>query len=313
MAIKKTGQTPFQFSYRDDLRELPQKALSCEVNLHGGFTEDAATGHVYYGMPGCGIMRASADLAHTDVLELPSELATVNFHSTKIGYLDGNPRLILPANRDEKVAIVTLEGDVEYILARPEFDEYKDADYLPTDVVVKEDLLYIADGYGSNYISSAEPKNRAWKNIFGGKATDALEHGKFGTAHGMNPDPEGKSLVIADRPNSRIEVSTFRGEHLASHAMPAGSKPCGIQFFNHKSHWYAVVASLDDPVEGRAAPIYVLDGITFEVISTIRPKEDLGIELADHIHNAVWHEHAGRQFLVCQAWNPGFYFILEIE
>jgi hypothetical protein len=37
----------------------------------------------------------------------------------------------------------------------------------------------------------------------------------------------------------------------------------------------------------------------------------LGLERVDHLHNVVWHEHNGRLFLVCQAWNPGFYFVLE--
>ena len=67
-----------------------------------------------------------------------------------------------------------------------------------------------------------------------------------------------------------------------------------------------------DPQEGRAAPIYILDAATYEVVSTIRPKEDLGIELADHIHNTVWYEHDGTRYLICQAWNPGYYFVLEL-
>jgi hypothetical protein len=72
------------------------------------------------------------------------------------------------------------------------------------------------------------------------------------------------------------------------------------------------VGSLDDPQAGRAAPIYILDATTYEVLSTIRPKEDLGIELADHIHNTVWYEYNGGLFLICQAWNPGYYFVLEL-
>jgi hypothetical protein len=51
---------------------------------------------------------------------------------------------------------------------------------------------------------------------------------------------------------------------------------------------------------------------TYEVLSTIRPKEELGIERADHIHNVIWHEHNGQLFLVCQSWNPGSYFVLEL-
>ena len=103
------------------------------------------------------------------------------------------------------------------------------------------------------------------------------------------------------------------GHFHSSHPIPDGSKPCGIDFKQHGDGWYAVVGSLDDPQEGRPAPIYVLDGHTYEVASTIRPKEDLGVELADHIHNAVWYERDGQVYLICQAWNPGHYFVLAKE
>ena len=45
----------------------------------------------------------------------------------------------------------------------------------------------------------------------------------------------------------------------------------------------------------------------------MRPKEELGVELADHIHNAVWYRNAGHLYLICQAWNPGHYFVLVQE
>ena len=63
--------------------------------------------------------------------------------------------------------------------------------------------------------------------------------------------------------------------------------------------------------QGRPAPIYILDGSTFEVLSTIRPKEDLGLEPVQHLHNVVWHVEGGQLYLVCQAWNPGYYFVLQ--
>ena len=72
------------------------------------------------------------------------------------------------------------------------------------------------------------------------------------------------------------------------------------------------VGSLDDPNEEKPAPIYILDGKSYEVLSTIRPKEDLGIELADHIHNTVWYKYRNKLYLICQAWNPGYYFVLEL-
>ena len=74
----------------------------------------------------------------------------------------------------------------------------------------------------------------------------------------------------------------------------------------------ALLGSLDDPNENRPAPIYILDAETYGVLSTIRPKEDLKIELADHIHNTVWYKYKNELYLICQAWNPGYYFVLQL-
>ena len=61
------------------------------------------------------------------------------------------------------------------------------------------------------------------------------------------------------------------------------------------------------------APIYILDALTYEVLSVVRPKADLNIELAQHLHNVIGHIHNGELYLVCQAWNPGHYFVLQLQ
>lgn len=317
MPRKTSGSRPFAFALCDDLYTLPESVRSSEVRLHGGFAVDQRPGHgqIYYGMPGCGILRISADLTSQELLDLPSDLREVNFHSTKIGGSADAPRLYLPANNDGFVAVMTLDGQVEYTLSRPEFAEYAAAEtpYKPTDTVPLGDSLLVADGYGANFISTADLHSHGWTHIFGGKTTDPTENGKFGTAHGFNLTPDGGALAIADRLNSRIQIHSHDGHFHASHPMPANSRPCGINFVQWQGHPYAVVGSLDDPEkEKRPAPIYILDGITYEVVSTVRPKEELGVALADHLHNVIFHIHNGRLFLVCQAWNPGHYFVLEM-
>lgn len=314
MSDKKSGQGGFVFTYREDLRALPAAARPCEVNLHGGFAADTKTGGgVYYGMPGCGIMHVSPDLTTQAIIELPAELKPLSFHSTKICEFDGKRRLVMPAAGDAMVAVLGLDGKLDFVLPKPEFEAYqKDAAFCPTDTAPVGRNLYVADGYGSNYISKADLAARKWTHIFAGKTDNPNEPGKFGTAHGMNCAPDGRHLAIADRPHSRFESFTMDGEFRSAHAIPPGSRPCGIDFFKRGGKWYSVVGSLDDPQPGRAAPIYILDAETYGVVSTIRPKEELGVELADHIHNTIWYERAGRGYLICQAWNPGFYFVLEL-
>jgi hypothetical protein len=314
---KTSGQAPFTVTYSEDFHTVPAKALAVEEKLHGGFAIDKRPGfgHVYYGMPGYGLLKISPDLTTQETIELPSELRPLNFHSTKIGMFDGETKLFLPANEDAKVAVLSIDGNVEYVFDEPEFDQYRGEGvaFRPTDTTLIGNELYVADGYGANYISVADLTKQKWTRFFGGKTDDPTELGKYGTAHGLNPTPTENLIAIADRPHSRFELASYAGEVHVSHAIPEGSKPCGIDFFLHGGTWYAAVGSLDDPIEGRPAPIYILNAETYEVVSTIRPKEDLGVEPADHIHNVVWHVHNGTSYLVCQAWNPGYYFVLRIE
>lgn len=310
-----SGQAPFEFFRREDLRNLPAEARPSEVNLHGGFAIDTRPDHgeIYYGMPGCGILRVDSDLRQQHVIDLPDDLRAVNFHSTKIGEFDGQWRLFLAANEDEKVVVVDLNGSVEFILPRPEFEQYSsaDADYKPTDTVLAGEDLFIADGYGSNYISVANVRRKAWTSWFGGKTEDPTEDGKFATAHGLNLNPVLGHLDVCDRPHSRIQAHELSGAFVASHRLPQGAFLCGISYLEHEDRWYAVIGCLNDPDENRPAPIYIIDAQTYELLSTIRPKEELGVELAQHIHNATLHRRGDDLYLICQAWNPGHYFVLQ--
>ncbi len=257
-SVKTSGQQPFAFVHREDLYNLPSAAQEQEVNLHGGFAVDPRNGYgqIYYGMPGVGIMRIDADLQKQEIIALPDELTPLNFHGAKIGEIDSNWRLFLPANNDEMVVVLTLDGVVDFTLPRPTFDEYQaeGAVYKPTDTVLVGNQLYIADGYGSNYITTADVNTREWTGIFGGKTEDPEEDGRFATAHGINVNPTHNQLDIADRPHSRIQVHSGEGRFLASHKLPSGAFLCGISYLEYQAHWYAVIGCLRDPEENRPAP-----------------------------------------------------------
>jgi hypothetical protein len=316
MNITKSGAAPFEFIFREDLHVLPDRVLDYEVNLHGGFAVDPRAGfnHLYYGMPAGGILRINPDLRRQELIPLPDRLQPLNFHSTKIGKIGGAWRLFLPANNDAMLAVVTLDGKLDFQLSRPEFEQYRDQEvpFAPTDTALVGDRLFVADGYGANYVSAADLSRRKWTAIFGGKTEDPREAGRFTTAHGLKVDPQNhQRLWIADRPNSRLQVHGLDGRFITSHALPPGSWPCGIDTLQWEGRWLAVIGSLVDPVKDRPAPIYILDAETFEVLSTIRPKEELGIQPVQHLHNVVWHVHGHSLDLVCQSWNPGYYFVLE--
>lgn len=316
MTTKRSGDSPFQFIHRPELHVLPGQVLENEINLHGGFAADQREnfGHLYYGMPGSGILRIDPDLGKQELIQLPEKLKLMNFHSTKIGDINGARRLFLPANGDALVAVVSLDGNLDFILTKPEFEQYQaeNVKFAPTDTVLVDQQLFVADGYGANYISTADVIQRKWTAVFGGMADHPEQNGKFSTAHGISVDPtHHHHLVIADRPNSRIQHHELDGGFLASYGLPSGSWPCGIHFVQWKGRWLGVIGSLVDPVKDRPAPIYIVDANTYEVLSTIRPKEELGIAAVQHLHNVVWHIHNDQLYLVCQSWNPGLYFVLE--
>jgi len=48
-----------------------------------------------------------------------------------------------------------------------------------------------------------------------------------------------------------------------------------------------------------------------KLISTIMPKEDLGLTNFTHVHNAVLHKVGNKYYIIAQAWNPGDFAILE--
>ena len=64
-----------------------------------------------------------------------------------------------------------------------------------------------------------------------------------------------------------------------------------------------------ETVAGKGAPIYILEDD--QLISTVMPKEELGLSNFQHIHNAVLRQTGGKMYIIAQAWNPGDFAILE--
>ena len=48
-----------------------------------------------------------------------------------------------------------------------------------------------------------------------------------------------------------------------------------------------------------------------EVVSTLKPKLDLGLSQFEHIHNAAGVVVGGKLYVLCYGWNPGCYAVLE--
>ncbi|HLW79880.1 MAG TPA: hypothetical protein VKU44_09815 [Terriglobia bacterium] len=319
--ISGQGKLRFRVLYTAD--QLPEAARKVLVNAHGGFAVDRrpGRGETYFALPGAGILSISADLKSIRLLDTAAAMKDVNLHDTTIWFgEDRTPYLVFPANDAHKVFTTTLDGKLVNTLDAPTADDQFEApevhdyflgggNFAPTDVEYLDGLYYVTTGYSNldfvltARIMSTSPFVTIWNDLaFGGKGE---AHGKFGTAHGITVPPGTKLLDISDRPHSRIERFSRYGHYLESLEMPSGSLPCDIDYMGH----YAIVAALDGPDTSKGAPLYILDNR--KLVSTIMPKEDLGLANFKHNHNAVLREIGGRLYIIVQAWNPGDFAILE--
>ncbi len=318
-----SGQGRMRFKVLYTSSALPDDARKVLTSAHGGFAVDRreGRGETYFALPGAGILQVSSDLKTVRAIETAPEMKKVNLHSATLWSApDGTPYLVFAANDAGKVFTTTLEGKIVNVLDTPtsqdDFDNPTVNDYFlgkgnfaPTDVEELEGLYYVTTGYSNlDYVLTARilsfsPFRAVWNDLaFGGRGDGP---GQFGTGHGVTVPPGTKRLEIADRPHARIERFTRHGQYLSSLRMPSGSLPCDINYLDR----YQIVPCLDGPDRKIGAPIYILENN--KIISTLIPKEALGLENFKHVHNAVLRKVGNKFYIILQAWNPGDFAILE--
>jgi hypothetical protein len=107
---------------------------------------------------------------------------------------------------EHEVIKITLDGKQEWAIRCPmESGIFKDEKgFNPCAVTVAPDgSIFVADGYGSNYVLKFD-KNRKFVKAFGGPGT---EEGKFKTCHGIGIDTRGRKplVLVCNRNNNRVE------------------------------------------------------------------------------------------------------------
>ncbi|HWB99160.1 MAG TPA: hypothetical protein VG672_20770, partial [Bryobacteraceae bacterium] len=318
-----TGQGKLRFRLLYGSDHLPAEAQKVLTGAHGGFAVDLrpGKGETYFSLKGAGILQISSDLKTVRLLDTAPEMKSTNLHNTGIWNApDGNTFLEFPGNEAGAVFTTTVDGKLVHTLRTPERgtdlgtplanDYFNGAgNFVPTDVEQVDGLLYMTTGYSNldmvltARILSTNPFRANWFDLsFGGKGTAI---GQFQTAHGITVPPGTKRLDISDRPNSKIDRFTRYGQYLSTLRMPLGSFPCDIYYLGH----YASVGSLYGPDRSKGAPIYLLEDD--HLVSTLMPKEDLGLKNFVHIHNAVLRQYNNKLYVIAQAWNPGDFAILE--
>lgn len=318
-----SGQGTLRFRVVLTAAQLPEEARKVVVSAHGGFAVDHRPGkeETYFALPGAGILRMSADMKQVALVPTAQEMKGTNLHNTAIWYgPDGTPYLSFPANDAGRVFTTSLGGDLLNTLASPTGDDdlglpsVRDyfaggGAFVPTDVAFLEGLLYVTTGYSTldtvltARVSSYSPLRTAWHDLaFGGRGTGP---GQFGTGHGITVPPGMRRIDVADRLYGEIDRFTRYGQYLSTLKTPAGSLPCDIDYLGR----YAVIGALEGPDKSRGAPIYVYEDD--RLVSSVFPKDDLGLVNFKHIHNAVLRQAGGKLYIIAQAWNPGDFAVLE--
>ena len=318
-----TGNGKLRFRAVFTTSHLPPEAQAAIKGAHGGFAIDMrpGKGEIYFALKGAGIIQISSDMKSTRMLPTSPEMKNTNLHNANLFVAkDGTPFIQFPGTEANQVFTTKIDGEMVHVLkpptpgtdmGAPQATDYfmGRGNFIPTDVEQLDGMMYITTGYSNlDYVLTARilstnPFKAEWNDLaFGGRGTGA---GQLGTGHGVTIPPGTKRIDVADRSNSEINRYTRYGQYLSTLKMPLGSLPCDIYYLGK----YAVVGSLDGPDRGKGAPIYILEND--KLVSTLMPKEDLGLKNFAHVHNAILREYNNKLYVIAQAWNPGDFAIFE--
>jgi hypothetical protein len=288
-----------------------REILNC---AHGGFAYDhrEGKGEVYWFLQGGGMMRIHQDRSKIELLETDPEMLKFNMHNATFFEHKGQGRISWPANGGAKVFITDVDGKLLHTIGRPTMKPYSDkAGYAPTDTAYLDGKLWVTDGYASKFVMSYDLDKEEWTGtIFGGRSKKA-EPGKFGTNHGITIH---KGLIyVSGRYFARIHSYKPNTEFVEMFPLPDGSKPCDFEFFSQNDKLYGVAASLNKAAgsKDKGAAIYIVDMETLKIVSTIKPKDELGLDKFNHLHNVFASVDDGAVTLFCQAWNGGDFAVLR--
>jgi hypothetical protein len=139
-------------------------------------------------------------------------IGPTRIHGLEVREENGEQFIYAARPADHEVIKLNLKGELLWTIEFPrEAGIYKDANaFKPCAVTVAPDgSIFVADGYGSNYILKYD-KTRKFVKAFGGPGA---EEGRFKTCHGIALDMrQGKPLLlVCNRNNNRVEYWDLEG------------------------------------------------------------------------------------------------------
>jgi hypothetical protein len=173
---------------------------------HGGLVIDRA-GNIY----------VSTDTQRGIVVFSPEgkflrAVGPTRLHAMELRQEEGVEYIYGARPTDHEVVKLKLDGGREWAIEYPkEAGIYKNAEgFKPCALTVAPDgSIFVADGYGSNYLLKFD-KERKFVQAFGGPGA---EEGKFNTCHGIALDTRQAKplLLVCNRNNNRVEYWDLEG------------------------------------------------------------------------------------------------------
>ncbi len=221
---------------------------------------------------------------------------------------NGTEFLYICDNERHEVIKTSLDGKVIQVFPFPkESGKYqKKEEYIPTETAIADNGdIYVADGYGAQYITHYDAKGNI-KNVFGGLGDEAH---LFNNAHGICIDdrnPNNPTLLITARQQNKLKRFDLAGNYLDAIDLP-GAYICRPVI--HNKHVYLATIWSGDGSEGTgfisilnennklisapggSTPRYVNEALTpmHQALTVFRHPHDVCIDADENIYVAQWN------------------------
>jgi hypothetical protein len=297
-----SGQGFWKFVAVTNAVPIPEEALTNVVRAHSTLIVDAERDIVYWALKRTGWIGFSNKLQSSWVVDADTNFHRFNIHGADILPRKGQLPLVGAADNEAyKVYLMdTTFQNPKTLLVSKSGPYATNETFRPTDVAfIDEDRLFITDGYARNFFMPARTKPFVYENkFFGGRKMSQ-------TAHGITYDSKKKSLLVSARPEGQVQRwSVAKEEYLEIDGLPTGTLLCDVDLWGD----YALAACLEGPNK-TPGPLMVLNLKKKTIVSVIKPKEELGYEFAQHMHDAAWYLPRNGQrtevYIIFTAWNPG--------
>jgi len=300
--LKVSGQGFWKFVAARDRVPLPAP-LTCVTQAHGTIIVDQAADVVYWGLQGVGWVGFSNKLQSSWLVAGHPAFTNGNLHGADILPQSRKAPLIAAAdNKSGKVYLTDTGFQNVEMLVKPTFGSYStNKGFAPTDVAfagAKE--LWVVDGYAQQRFLPADVDSFQWRGEhFGGGNRFSK------TLHGVTYDEKHDELLFSARPEGQMRRVERKNRLLTEIlGLPKGTWLCDVDVWGG----YVLAACLNGP-EKSPGPLYIINQKSRAIVSTIKPKEDLGYEDAQHLHDAAWYVTGkGRKqevYILFTNWNPG--------